>query len=284
MATVGAVYCVYDACELLKESVERIYPLVDKVLFLLNFKPWCGDTIDSAPQDTYKWILSFSDPDDKFEIVSQFWADEKDQRNAGLHILKNQDIDWCLIIDDDEFYNRFPLELKCQSVVSTHSFGQTKTLTDDTIFTGISGDTLILDPGGVNRNIVPTGEFYPYTEIKVVNTADAAETLTFDPTFTAAGNHDGDANADVLVDDNGAWVVDQLVSKTVTNSTDGSSGFITANTATTVTAILIDGTDNDWDVNDAYTIDNAGLNQAIAQNERGMFTYNGSAWVKIFVG
>ena len=39
------------------------------------------------------------------------------------------------------------------------------------------------------------------------------------------------------------------------NSTDGSSGVITDNDATTVTvAALAGGTDNDWDTNDTYEI------------------------------
>jgi len=110
MATVGAAYCVYDACTLLEESVERIYPLVDKILFLINFKPWRGAEIEGAPEETYSLILSLPDPDNKFEIVSQYWADEKDQRNAGLVFLRSQKIDWCLIVDDDEFYNRSEIQ------------------------------------------------------------------------------------------------------------------------------------------------------------------------------
>jgi hypothetical protein len=38
------------------------------------------------------------------------------------------------------------------------------------------------------------------------------------------------------------------------NTTDGSNGSITANTATTVTATLAGGTENDWDTGDAYII------------------------------
>ena len=109
MATVGAVYCVYDACSLLDESVGRIYPLVDKILFLMNFKPWCGDPVEGALSRTYRMIRQMPDPDNKIEIVSQYWVDEKDQRNAGLKILADQGIAWCLIIDDDEFYNRAEL-------------------------------------------------------------------------------------------------------------------------------------------------------------------------------
>ena len=34
----------------------------------------------------------------------------------------------------------------------------------------------------------------------------------------------------------------------------------------------------------AVTFDSTGLNQAVAQNQRGIFGYNGANWRKIFVG
>ena len=51
-----------------------------------------------------------------------------------------------------------------------------------------------------------------------------------------------------------SWTVDVFVGLPIGNDTDGSSGTITANTATTVTGTLSGGTDNDGDTGDAYTI------------------------------
>ena len=118
MATVGAVYCVYDVCPLLEESVARIYCLVDKIVFLVNFKPWCGNEVDGAVEKTLKNLLTLPDYLNKIEIVSKYWADEKDQRNDGLRILKSLGIDWCLIIDDDEFYNHSELKSVFDSLES----------------------------------------------------------------------------------------------------------------------------------------------------------------------
>jgi hypothetical protein len=109
MSSVGAVYCVYDACNFLEESVLRIYPLVGKVVFLLNFKPWSGDSNTTVLTETYKRILNISDSDNKIQIFSQFWLNEESQRNFGLEILRNQNIEWCLVIDDDEMFNRSDL-------------------------------------------------------------------------------------------------------------------------------------------------------------------------------
>lgn len=69
-----------------------------------------------------------------------------------------------------------------------------------------------------------------------------------------AGAHDGSDGASVLSDTDAGFDVDQWVGYTVSNSTDGSSGTITANTASTVTATLSGGTDDDWDNGDSYTI------------------------------
>jgi hypothetical protein len=77
------------------------------------------------------------------------------------------------------------------------------------------------------------------------------------------GTHTGAANASVLTDSASTWRVNELVGGTVYNSTDGSSGTITANTGTTVTATLAGGTDNDWDTGDVYYISTLGYTAAL---------------------
>lgn len=74
-----------------------------------------------------------------------------------------------------------------------------------------------------------------------------------------AGAHDGANNASALTDSNASFGTDDLVGLTINNTTDGSSGTITANTPTTITATLGGGTDNDWDTGDSYTITAGGL-------------------------
>jgi hypothetical protein len=72
---------------------------------------------------------------------------------------------------------------------------------------------------------------------------------------SATGTHTGSNNASVLTDSGASFTTNELIGKVVENTTDGSSGTITANTATTVTATLSGGNDNDWDTSDAYTIE-----------------------------
>lgn len=68
----------------------------------------------------------------------------------------------------------------------------------------------------------------------------------------------GDDEATVLTDSTQSWTVDALIGMQVFNQNDKSSAFITDNDATTVTvAALAGGTNNDWDTNDVYEINNS---------------------------
>lgn len=158
---------------------------------------------------------------------------------------------------------------------------EVKTLSGNETIKAWDGETFFIDPAGGNRLVTPIGTVIPFqlnAKITIVNTADAIETLTFDPTFTAAGNHDAVASDIVMTDSGESWIVGHLVGKIINNTPDGSSGTITANTATTITAVLYGGTSNDWQNGEAYTITPAGLNQAIGQDQRATFVYDGEGW------
>jgi flagellin-like protein len=72
----------------------------------------------------------------------------------------------------------------------------------------------------------------------------------------SGGAHDGLADAAVLTDTTASFITEgAVVGDTIRNTTDGSSSIITALTATTITGVLAGGTDNDWDIADAYEVD-----------------------------
>ncbi|MEK7613461.1 MAG: hypothetical protein AAB439_01120 [Patescibacteria group bacterium] len=71
---------------------------------------------------------------------------------------------------------------------------------------------------------------------------------------SVGGSHTGANEASTLTDSGATYAIDEWVGYTVYNTTDGSQGLITANTATTITAILYGGTQNDWDTGEAYLI------------------------------
>lgn len=77
--------------------------------------------------------------------------------------------------------------------------------------------------------------------------------------FRVKGRHNGGANAASLSDTTKVWTTNQWAGYYIENTTDGSWGVITANTATAITATLQGGTENDWDVGDNYQII-AGMN------------------------
>jgi hypothetical protein len=70
------------------------------------------------------------------------------------------------------------------------------------------------------------------------------------------GTHTGSDGASVLTDSTKSWTTNEFVGKKIVNVTDQSSGSITANTATTITATLSGGTENDWDTGDEYRVAN----------------------------
>ena len=73
------------------------------------------------------------------------------------------------------------------------------------------------------------------------------------------GAHTGAMGVALLTDANAHFpIIDGLVGLTVVNSTDGSSGVITANTIDTVTAVLAGGVANVWNTGDLYYINGAG--------------------------
>jgi type IV pilus assembly protein PilY1 len=85
-----------------------------------------------------------------------------------------------------------------------------------------------------------------------------AETLAtagqYFATVEVAGSHTGSDDAATLTDENADFVNEGIeAGDLIFNTTDGSYGNITAVTATTITATLAHGSDNDWDTDDAYT-------------------------------
>jgi hypothetical protein len=72
--------------------------------------------------------------------------------------------------------------------------------------------------------------------------------------LAAEGTHDGNDNAAVLTDSSESWTSDAFIGMYVYNETDKSTGLITDNDGTTITATLSGGTDNNWDSNDVAII------------------------------
>ncbi len=77
----------------------------------------------------------------------------------------------------------------------------------------------------------------------------------------ASGIHDGSDDAAIMTDSGESFGTNAMVGMTVYNVTDGSTGLVTANDGTTITATLAGGTDNNWDTSDVWQV-GPGPNQA----------------------
>jgi len=104
------------------------------------------------------------------------------------------------------------------------------------------------------RQVTKTDRFTPSTDYKTLHPF-----LIKMDANNYSGTHTGANDAAILTDSTMSWTVDELIGLRVVNETDGSAGYITDNDATTITATLSGGTDNNWDTDDEYYITASGL-------------------------
>jgi len=123
-------------------------------------------------------------------------------------------------------------------------------LFDGSIIQGLIGSTQIIYDGIVN---------YGNAQVQVQVLQDGAIVADDWWNYNEGGTDTTSVAAAFLTDTGAAWVVNSLVGKVLKNTTDGSWGLITANTATTITATLAGGTLDTWASGDAYLI-GSGLN------------------------
>ena len=81
---------------------------------------------------------------------------------------------------------------------------------------------------------------------------------SYDVVYDPYGTHTSGTHATIMTDSAAAFKTDALIGQVIYNTTDGSSGIVTDNDATTVTvAALAGGGDDQWDTADTYTIEDA---------------------------
>ena len=114
---------------------------------------------------------------------------------------------------------------------------------------------------GVTKSVWTMYE--PFTVVRFYVEIMSAFTVTTAPVVSlfrrakagsGTGQDDTSSSAAFMTDSGEAFTADEFIGWTIYNITDGSSGVITDNSTTTVTATLSGGTDNDWDSGDYYII------------------------------
>jgi len=140
----------------------------------------------------------------------------------------------------------------------------------------IEGSTTLANAGVLRANIItPSGTKWSHFTWKISSNGILTSNL-YECVSGAMGNgarvtihannrnkncwcavQDGGDGQAILTDSSQSWTPDELIGLQCFNQTDGSSGFITDNTATTVTVTLAGGTDNDFDDDDVIEINNS---------------------------
>lgn len=98
----GAVICLYDDHEYLRECVEAVVGQLDKVLFLMSDVPWHGRSNNN--HDTRLVVEQLCTQFPQCELIEGHWEDEIEQRNFGLDRFVEWGIDLYFLIDSDEIY------------------------------------------------------------------------------------------------------------------------------------------------------------------------------------
>lgn len=98
----GAVICLYEDDTWLEAAVESAYDACERVWLLVGDAPWNGDPTDQSA--LLARVASLADPQGKCRLVRGHWPDEAAQRNAGLALVAEAGLDYCLVLDADEVY------------------------------------------------------------------------------------------------------------------------------------------------------------------------------------
>jgi hypothetical protein len=156
------------------------------------------------------------------------------------------------------FYNAFTSQISSSVAYTLHKFNM------DDVKTAINQALIDVYPADFYKRLYDTTLFGQTSYNESPNEYDKY-IYTVPSTFeefpyaiwlldSYIGEHTGDDDASTLTDSNASWTTDELVGFTIYNKTDGSSGTVTANTSTTVTATLAGGTGNNWDEDDEYIV------------------------------
>lgn len=101
----AAQYLIYSDIEYLELSLASICDNTDYIAFLLNSKPWNGESKEEDRAKCLSFLQELVKKYPKCEIVEGTWNREYEQRNFGLKKAIENQCDWCVIIDTDEAYD-----------------------------------------------------------------------------------------------------------------------------------------------------------------------------------
>jgi hypothetical protein len=160
---------------------------------------------------------------------------EKQSRRRGCKIYEVYENHFDITTPDDDLW--VPVNIKSGTAVIFSNVFDSK----------YTGDRLNIQ----YDRLVAASNIWGYCDGSHIYDQNAAET-------DGSGSHDGSSGASTLTDTGQSWSSNEWSGYEVWNTTDGSHGTVSANTAATVSANLSGGADNDWDAGDQYVITDGG--------------------------
>ena len=115
-----AACCVYDDPTWIVPMAHSVGPAVEQILFLVNRHPWNSEGGDNA--QTMQRIAEAS-KGVSVQVIEGSWANETDQRNAGLEFVRQLGGDYCMVVDADELYDPQALERVKQAIAQHPEIG-----------------------------------------------------------------------------------------------------------------------------------------------------------------
>lgn len=98
----GAIVIVNCDRDNIWYCLRGIYDACDKIIVVHSGCNWNGKPKDDG---TLKIVKSFEDSGGKIEIITGSYTSQPGQRTVALEILKNEDYDYCFVVDSDEIYH-----------------------------------------------------------------------------------------------------------------------------------------------------------------------------------
>ncbi len=99
---IGAIVIVNCDKDNIWYCLKGIYRGCDKIIVVHSDCNWNGESKDDG---TLEITRSFEDPDNKIEIITGSYTSQPGQRTIALEILKNEEYDYCFVVDSDEIYH-----------------------------------------------------------------------------------------------------------------------------------------------------------------------------------
>lgn len=101
----GAILIVNCDKDNIWYCLKGIYDGCDKIVIVHSNCNWNGEPKDDGTLEILRHFRDEEDPDGKIQLIEGSYTSQPGQRTVALEILKEEGLDYCLVIDSDEIYH-----------------------------------------------------------------------------------------------------------------------------------------------------------------------------------